>query len=256
MIRRCAIALLAAVTLAGASAAPTPVSVLYAGSLVTPMENAVRPALLAQGIAFNGEPGGSKKLANFIRDGLRMPDVFISVDPALVKGLGDRVARATTFANTTLGVAWSGKSRFAAQLAATDSARVRYVLSLPGIKIGRTDPRLDPKGRYTIDAMKLAGGTAILGSAENPAQVFPEEDLLVRIETGEIDAGFFYRTEALARGLHFVALPGKAAMSDRISYTLAVMRGAPHPAAAAAFERFILFGSGRAILRKAGLDYR
>ncbi len=256
MIRRCAIALLAAVTLVGASATPAPVSVLYAGSLVTPMENVVRPALLAQGIAFNGEPGGSKKLANFIRDGLRMPDVFISVDPALVKGLGDRVARATTFANTTLGVGWSDKSRFAAQLDATDSTRVRYILSLPGIKIGRTDPQLDPKGRYTIDAMKIAGGAAILGTDENPGQVFPEEDLLARIDTGEIDAGFFYKTEALARGLHFVALPGKAAMGDRISYTLAVMRSAPHPVAAAAFERFILTGSGRAILRKAGLSYR
>ncbi|MDQ2993024.1 MAG: extracellular solute-binding protein [Candidatus Eremiobacteraeota bacterium] len=256
MIRRIAVSLIAAFTLAGTSPAPASVSVLYAGSLVTPMENAIKPALLARGITFDGEPGGSKKLANFIRDGIRTPDVFISVDSTLVKNLGARVARATTFANTTLGVAWSDKSRFAAELGATDSARVRYILSLPGIRIGRTDPQLDPKGQYTVEAMNLIGGDALLGDEENPAQVFPEEDLLARIDTGEIDAGFFYKTEAVARGLHFVALPGKAAMSDRIGYTLAVLRNAPHPAAADAFERFILTGRGRTLLIKAGLRYR
>jgi len=254
MFKRLALALAASVALAGA--APAPVSVLYAGSLVTPMEGAIATALAADGIAFDGEPGGSKKLANYIRDGVRSPDVFISVDPTLVTGLGDRVARATTFANTSLGVGWSDASRFAQQLKLSDSARVRYILSLPGFKLGRTDPQLDPKGAYTVQALGQIGGAAMLGSTGNAAQVFPEEDLLARVDTGEIDAGVFYKTEAVARGLHFLPFPGKAAMSDRITYTLAVMRDAPHPAQAAAFARFILTGAGRAILRKAGLEYR
>jgi molybdate/tungstate transport system substrate-binding protein len=248
--------ILAALALAGAAPTPAPVSVLYAGSLVTPMEGAIKSALLTDGIAFAGEPGGSTKLRNFIRDGLRTPDVFISVDPTLVASLGRQVARATTFANTTLGVAWSDKSTFAAQLAHMDGARIRYILSLPGFKLGRTDPQLDPKGRYSIEALRDIGAAALTGTDENPAQVFPEEDLLVRIDTGEIDAGIFYETEATARGLHFLAFPGKAAMSDRIRYTLAVMQNAPRPAQAAAFERFILAGKGRTILTKAGLHYR
>lgn len=254
MLRRLALVTIAALALT--AAAPAPVSVLYAGSLITPMEGAIKTALAAGGIALNGEPGGSKKLANYIRDGVRSPDIFISVDPALVAGLGRRVARATTFAGTSLGVGWSDASRFAQALKLSDGPHLRYVLSLPGFKLGRTDPQLDPKGVYTVEALTRMGGAALLAPNENAAQVFPEEDLLARVDTGEIDAGVFYRTEAIARGLHFLAFPGKAAMSDRISYTLAVMRDAPHPAQAAAFARFILTGSGRAILRKAGLTYR
>ena len=67
--------------------------------------------------------------------------------------------------------------------------------------------------------------------------------------------GFFYRTEAIARGLHFVPLPGAAALTDRITYTLAVMKDAPHPEQARAFEAFILSGEGREILEHAGLTY-
>jgi molybdate/tungstate transport system substrate-binding protein len=256
MIARIALILAATFGLAAAAPTPAPVSVLYAGSLVTPMEGAIKSALLTQGIVFNGEPGGSKKLRNYIRDGLRTPDVFISVDPSLIASLGDRVARATTFAHTTLGIAWSDKSPFAPQLDAMTADRIRYILALPGLKLGRTDPQIDPKGRYSVEALRDIGDAALAGADENPAQVFPEEDLLARIDTGEIDAGIFYQTEAVARHLHFLALPGKAAMSDRISYTLAIMRNAPHPTQAAAFEQFILTGKGKTILTKAGLHYR
>ena len=85
----------------------------------------------------------------------------------------------------------------------------------------------------------------ILGSDENPAQIFPEEDLLARVDTGQVDVGFFYRTEAVARGYHFIPLPGPAALTDRITYALAIMKNAPHPHAAKAFSEFILHGDGR-----------
>ena len=85
---------------ADASADTNAVTVLYAGSLVTPMEGPIKTALQAHGIAFQGEGGGSKKLANLIAAGIRSPDVFISVDPGLVTNLGARVASATTFAGT------------------------------------------------------------------------------------------------------------------------------------------------------------
>ena len=240
---------------------PAVVSVLYAASLVTPMEGPVKAALAAQNITFEGEPGGSKKLANLIAAGLRQPDIFISVDPRLVEALGPRIARATTFASTSLGIAWANNSRAAALLAkvAAGTETLDAALSSPGFRLGRTDPRLDPKGVYTVEAAKLWLGAqraqALLGDDENAAQIFPEEDLLARVETGEIDAGFFYRTEAAARGFTFVPLPGRASMSDKITYTLAAMSDSPHPEAAAAFESFALSGEGRKLLEKAGLTY-
>jgi molybdate/tungstate transport system substrate-binding protein len=243
-----------------AQAASGVVSVLYAGSLVTPMEKQIKPALQARGIDFEGQPGGSKELANLIAAGIRSPDVFISVNPALVTKLGDRVASATTFAGTSLGIAWAPGSKYAAFFdgVANGTTPLERALETPGLRIGRTDPQLDPKGTYTIEGMTLwlgAGERRILGTDENPAQIFPEEDLLARVDTGQADVGFFYRIEAIARNYHFVALPGAAALTDKITYTLAIMKAAPHPGAAKAFADFILTGPGRALLERAGITY-
>jgi molybdate/tungstate transport system substrate-binding protein len=244
-----------------AAQAPSIVSVLYAGSLVTPMEGPIKTALAADGVSFQGQGAGSRMLANLIASGAKNPDVFVSVDRSLVSGLGSKVASACTFAGTSLGVGWSDHSRFASALARAAAGKTPLldVLTSSGIAIGRTDPRLDPKGQYTVEAMTLLAGTQrerqILGEAENQAQTFPEEDLLVRIETGQADVGFFYETEAVARGLNFMPLPGAAALTDKITYTLAVIAGAPHPREAAAFKSFILKGRGKAILQKAGLRY-
>jgi len=243
------------------ASSPQPVSVLYAGSLVTPMEGPVRLALAAQGIDFLGQGGGSKALAHLISAGIKNPDVFISVNPKLVTGLGAKVSKAYAFAGTSLGIGWSDKSKFASSFerAAGKKSALLAALSVRGLVIGRTDPKLDPKGAYTTQAMTILAGSSgerrILGADENPAQTFQEEDLLTRVDTGQADVGFFYKTEAVARGLHFIALPGAAAMSDKITYTLAVMKNAPHPTAANAFAQFILNGRGKSILEKAGLQY-
>ncbi|MBV8636545.1 MAG: extracellular solute-binding protein [Candidatus Eremiobacteraeota bacterium] len=237
------------------------VSVLYAGSLVTPMEGPIKSALASKGIDFQGQGAGSKQLANFIASGIKNPDIFISVDPKLVVGLGPKVASAETFAGTSLGLGWSDKSKYASlfENVAAGKTTALSALQTPGLKIGRTDPKLDPKGEYTVDAVKMLAGAngeqQILGPDENTMQTFPEEDLLARVDVGEADVGFFYKTEAVARGLRFAALPGAAAMSDKITYTIAVMKAAPHPDQAKTFENFIVTGDGKAILEKAGIEY-
>jgi molybdate/tungstate transport system substrate-binding protein len=249
------------IALAPAQAASQTVTVLYAGSLVTPMEGPIKSALRDRGIDFQGQPGGSKELANLIAAGVRSPDVFISVNPKIVAGLGDRVLSATTFAATSLGIAWGPTSKYAQlfESVASGTTMLQRALETPGLKIGRTDPKLDPKGAYTVQGVTIwlghDGERRLLGDDENPSQIFPEEDLLARVDTGQADVGFFYRTEAIARGYHFIPLPGAAALADRITYTLAVMRAAPHPDAARAFAAFILTGPGRALLERAGLTY-
>jgi molybdate/tungstate transport system substrate-binding protein len=262
MLRIVALSAALIVTVSAAAAQTTAtVSVLYAGSLVTTMEGPIKTALAASAIDFQGQGAGSKMLANLIASGIKNPDVFISVDPSLVLGLGAKVATATTFASTSLGIGWSNSSREAPLFAdvAAGKTAVLQALQTPGLVIGRTDPKLDPKGVYTVKAMIMLAGTqgekSILGDDENNAQIFPEEDLLARIDTGQADVGFFYKTEAIARGLHFVPLPGAAAMSSKITYTIAIMKNAPHPDQAKAFAQFVLTGDGKAILQKAGIEY-
>ncbi len=257
-----AIAVVSFVPSSSRAASDGVVSVLYAGSLVTPMEGPVKSALASQGIDFQGQGGGSKMLSNLIASGAKSPDDFISVDPQQVAKLGSKVAMQKTFASTSLGIGWAAGSKDAALFDAVAAGKTPLVRALQtdGLAIGRTDPKIDPKGEYTIVGMKLLAGDAaeqkIFGDDENSAQTFPEEDLLARIETGQADVGFFYRTEAVARNLKFYPLPGKASLSDKITYTLAVMADAPHPAQAKAFADFILTGAGRTILENAGITYR
>ncbi len=274
-IRRGAIvagAALVSLTLAGCGSAVAPhaagkpqgsVDVLYAGSLVDVMQNAIGPAFhKATGYTLEGFAGGSTELANEITGHLRQADVFSSAAPAVNSGLmgkthGDYVRWYTTFAQAPLVIGYNPHSRFAHDL---QTKPWYLVMEEPGFRLGRTDPKLDPKGALTVQAVQAAqtlyhqSGLAqrILGGAENPAQVFPEEDLVGRLQAGQLDAGFFYSNEAVQAKIPVISLP-KALQFDA-AFTVTEVRGAPHAAAAQAFIRFLLGKRGQAILRKDGLQ--
>lgn len=249
------------------SAAAVPgvtVSVAYAGSLVATMEGPLKFALARQtGLRFAGEAKGSRALANLISAGLRTPDVFISADPALVARL--RALRLvdgyTVFGSARMVIAYSAKSPRHAlfERAAAGKLSILDVLASPSVRVGRTDPLLDPKGARTIRVLHLLGkhfhDAAKAQMVERKAETFPEEDLAVRVESGEIDAGFFYSTEVPGRDLHEIELPSDANLSHDIRYAIAVMNSAPHMQAARAFARFLLTGAGKPILEKAGVRY-
>lgn len=238
------------------------VAVLYAGSLINLMERAVGPAFdRASGDHFRGYAGGSKLLANEITGRLRRADVFLSASPTVDARLmgarhGNWVRWYLTFARSPLVIGYDPHSRFAPLW----HSRPWYVvLQQPGIRIGRTDPKLDPKGALTVTLMRRAAsyyhrqGLArrVLGAPENPTQVLPEETLVGRLQSGELDAGFFYSTETAAAGIPSVALP--AAITPKAKYTITVVRNAPHPRAAAAFIAFLLGPQGRRLMRAHGL---
>ena len=263
---RLPIAVLAAIallTLAPVSAQTSaPVSVLYAGSLVTPMEGPIKTALAAQGIDFQGQGAGSKMLANLISAGTKTPDIFISVDPKLVLGLGVEGCQRLDVCRHQ--PRHRLVERFQARGVVPERCRRK---DHRAASIANTRPRHRPHRSETRSQRRLHDTSdddarwcrrrksEFSAKIENAAQIFPEEDLLARIDTGQADVGFFYKTEAVARDLHFVPLPGAASLSDKITYTLAVMNNAPHPDQAKAFAAFILTGDGKSILQKAGIEY-
>ena len=274
--------LLATSTLLSAAAEPPQnlsVSVLYAGSLATVMENGVGPAFTkATGIAYTGEAHGSLGAARLVHDHLRSPDVFISADPAVNESVlmgsknGNLVTWFATFASSQLVLAYNPKSRFAADFAAAAAGKTPWyeVLAKPGVRFGRGDPTIDPKGYRTLFLFDLAGKhyhrpgiPGLLGDALNPAQVLPEVSLLARVESGQFDAGIFYKHEIVAYKLPFVSFPPEINLSDsrfaasyaqatytppngeRVSgapilFTLAIPKTVQDPAAAKAFVRFLL----------------
>lgn len=237
------------------------VNVAYAGSLIGAMVQQIAPTFRsATGITVNGLPGGSSGLANQIKSGTTAVDVFISAAPSVNDALmgranGNLATWYATLGNAPLVIGYSPSSRFVADL---KSKPWNQVMRKPGFLLGRTDPAIDPKG---VLVLKLLAAEAtrirnpllseeILGTPENSNQVYPEETLVARLQSGQLDAGFFYSNEAaLARiptiptGLDFGA-----------EFTVTILTHAENRPQAVAFVRYLYSSKGQAILRRAGLN--
>jgi molybdate/tungstate transport system substrate-binding protein len=266
------------------------VSVLYAGSLATVMENGVGPAFAkTTGYIYQGEAQGSLGAAQLVRNHLRTPDVFISADPLVNMNLlmgpqnGDMVRWFVVVASSQLVLAYNPRSKFASKFAeaATDKVPWYEVLATPGLRFGRGDPTVDPKGYRTIFMFGLAGRhyhrddiPKLLGQPLNPAQTFPEVVLLARVESGQFDAGVFYKHEIMARHLPYIGLPdeinlgaprfadlyaletystpaGQQVSGAPILFTITIPEAAQNREGAIAFVRFLL-SSGK-LLEQFGL---
>lgn len=235
-----------------------PVNVLYAGSLVDLMQSQLGPGFqAATRYSVAGFPGGSTGLANEIKAKVHRGDVFVSASPAVNDSLegsanGGWVSWYATFATSPLVLGYNPKSHFAAQL----RSRPWYdVITEPGFRVGRTDPATDPKGALTVQALSRTAAArhrpALKSVATETDTVFPEESLVGRLQAGQLDAGFFYRSEAVAAGIPTRPLTG---VHLRATYTVTVLNEAPNPTGAAAFVRYLLGPAGRASLRKDGFS--
>jgi molybdate/tungstate transport system substrate-binding protein len=95
-------------------------------------------------VQFQGYAGGSKLLAKQIKGKLQRGDIFISADPGVNNSLmgaanGARVSWYVSFAESPLVIGYNPNSRFAANFR---SKPWYQILTEPGIKIGRTDPKI------------------------------------------------------------------------------------------------------------------
>jgi molybdate/tungstate transport system substrate-binding protein len=90
-----------------------------------------------------------------------------------------------------------------------------------------------------------------LGAPDNPTQVLPEESLVGRLQSGQLDAGFFYSTETAEARIPAVRLP--AAIAPKAVYTAAILRDAPNPNGAEKFVAYLLGAPGRKLMQAHGL---
>jgi len=277
---------------ARAVAEQSQVSVLYAGSLGNLMEMDVGPAFSrATGYKYQGEAKGSLLSANLIKEKLRTPDVFISADPKVNQRLmgtenGDLVRWYATIFGNEMVLGYNPNSRFAAELkkVGTNDTRLYEILQEKGFRLGRGDPELEPKGYRTLFLFDLAEkyyqlpGLAqkILNNAEHPTLIFPEEQLVARLEAGQLDAGVFYRNEIAEHQLPFVAFPRELNLSEpdldpyyagvtyvspqgakyagsAIVYSVTIPENARNREGAAALIGFLLSGEGRKIIENHSL---
>lgn len=233
-----------------------PVNVLYAGSLVALMTKQIGPAFnTATGYTFTGFSAGSTALATQIKGKVHRGDVFISASPKVNTSLegaanGNWVSWYATYASSPLVIGYNPRSKFAADL----KAKPWYqVVTEPGFLLGSTDPATDPKGKLDVEAMTNAATTqkepALKALATSTKNIYPEETLVGRLQAGQLDAGFFYSSEAEAAGIPTVPLTGQ---DLKATYTISVLNQAPDEAGAEAFVKYLLGSAGQAVLSKDG----
>lgn len=267
------------------------INLLYAGSMTNVVENTLTSHIKKLlGIQLEGESAGSSELAGFIQSGQKRADLFISASPSVIeKSLfgaanHNRARWYLTFAGDSLVIAYNPKSHFAPQLAEAAEGRRTWVsiLSENGFRLGRTDPVLDPKGLATLAMGRLAAAyyhmpslsSQVFGAVENPSQVFPEEDLLGRLNAGQMDAVIAYRHEAVEWKLPYISLPPQINLGDAkyakhyksvkikvgqqektgglIEFALTVPNNAANPKDGTRVASYLLGHAGQSILRMAG----
>lgn len=230
------------------------VNVLYCGSFLDLMQQQIAPAFHeATGYSVTGFSAGSTSLASEIRGGIQVADVFISASPSVNATLegaanGNWVSSYDEFGRSPLVLGYNPSSKFAKLL--RDKPWYE-VVNRKGFLLGRTDPAVDPKGMLAADALKEAAiihhEPSLAKLASQTSGVFTETALIGELQSGQLDAGFFYGVEAAAAHLKTVPLTGTRLAAF---FTVAILNRAPHEEAAKAFVHFLLSAKGQQILKK------
>jgi molybdate transport system substrate-binding protein len=256
----------AASSAASSAASPTSsaagsgsVDVLYAGSLVSLITKQVGPAFqAASGYSVTGAGAGSTALVTDIKGKVYKGDVFISASPKATATLmgsanGGWVSYYVSFASSNVVLGYNPNSKFAAQI---KSGPWYKAITAPGLKLGFTDPATDPKGKLVAEALagtaKSQNMPALTAIENDKGDVFPEETLVARLQSGQLDAGFFYTAEAVPASIPTVPLTGTTGL--KATYTISTLAGAPNKAGAQAFVAYMLSPAAATVLKQDGFD--
>ncbi|AFK19905.1 ABC transporter substrate-binding protein [Haloferax mediterranei ATCC 33500] len=220
----------------GRSSSNSAVTLLVAGSLQNALTTGFEPPADTR---IEVEAHGSARAARMVADQQRDPDIVALADPALFTAPLS-VPWYATFANNAVVLAYNPSTPEGKRF---ESADTWFAPLLDGgVRLGRTDPDLDPLGYRTRFALTLAADyydrPALGNDLLSREQIYPETQLLAQFDAGSIDAAFVYRSMAVERGYPSLDLPAAINLSDpehassyaTTSYTLpdgVVVRGSP-----------------------------
>ena len=184
-----------------------PVYLLVAGSLLTAMERGMKNEIK---IPLRVEAHGSVAIAQLVKDGLKNPDIISVSDPILFERLIEPKWH-VEFATNQMVVAYN-KNTDGGKLVAKGGEEKWYEPILRNdIKIGRTDPNLDPLGYRTLFLLELAElyyeKINLKEEILSKSWIFPEIELMSYFEIGGIDAAIVYKNMAVERGYDYIELP-------------------------------------------------
>jgi molybdate/tungstate transport system substrate-binding protein len=229
------------------------VDVFSAGSLDTLMTNSVGPAFhAATGYTLVDTSHGSGTLAADIKNKVAVADVFVSASPTVTKTLlgaanGNWISWYAAFATSPEVLGYYPKSKFAKDLQTMPWYKV---ITMPGFRLGRTNPTQDPGGVLAAEALNETAAAqnlpALKTLATETSDEYAENPEEADIQTGQLDGAFMYEADAISQASPFVKLTGVNLAGD---YTITLLNNAPHKAAAEAFIKFLLGPTGQAEMK-------
>jgi molybdate transport system substrate-binding protein len=117
-------------------------------------------------------------------------------------------------------------------------------------KLALAEPHSVPSGIY---AREYLAKLKLWDALEN--KIVPTENVraaLAAVESGNVEAGFVYKTDALISKKVKIAVEIPAADGPKISYPVAVLKSSPDPARARKFEEYLAGLGARAVFEKFG----
>ena len=287
MHRRHLLLLLVGLTLAGCGS-PTPTLVVFAaGSLARPLGAVADSFAAATGQRVSVEPAGSLDLARRVTELGQVPDVIALADEDVFPKLlmPTHVTWYARFARNRMVLARASER----PSVHADTAWWR-ALQRNEVRVGRSDPDLDPAGYRALMLFDLAerhlgqpGLASVLLATSPPRYVRPKSaELVALLQAGELDYAWMYESSARGARLAFdtftvaidlsreadstwyasarVSVAG-AARGDTIEvrggpirYGLSIPTRAAQPAAGERFVAYLLSEAGRRILSREFLD--
>jgi molybdate/tungstate transport system substrate-binding protein len=178
------------------------------------------------------EAAGSRACARKITDLHRKADVMASADYKVIDNLlMPKYAKFNAlFATNEMVIAFTPHSKYANEI---NSNNWTDILLKPGVKVGHSNPNLDPCGYRSVIVAKLAGiyynkpdfynkllgyGDFYTNKEENRNKVIvrpKETDLLGLLEAGAFDYLFIYKSVAKQHGLKYINLPPQINLGDK-----------------------------------------
>jgi molybdate transport system substrate-binding protein len=189
---------------------------------------------------------GSSVLARQIKEGAPA-DLFLSADEARMSDLAraDLIVSSSrrSLLGNTLAIIVPKDSPFSIG-AAADLAKPEIV------RLALAEPQTVPAGIYAKAYLE----DRELWKQVSP-KVIPTENVracLAAVESGNVDAGIVYKTDALISAKVRIAYEVPAAEGPRISYAIALIKAGKQPDAAADFLAYLLSPSAEAVFVKHG----
>ena len=207
--------------------------VLHAGSLSVPfaqMEKAFEAKYPQYDVI--REPAGSRACARKITDIHKRADVMASAAYKVIDNLliPDFAKFNVQFVTNEMAIAYTPKSKYADEINAKNWTDI---FLKKGVRVGHSNPNLDPCGYRSILVTKLAEiyykkpgfydkilgyGDSYKNGEENRDKVVvrpKETDLLGLLEAGAYDYLYIYKSVAKQHGLKYIVLPPQVSLKSK-----------------------------------------